>query len=92
MGGWAADPVLFSAVILMAVLPWLGGMCAPVGKVSKSLHTTAAVEAISAPFSPPARWVWVLWSGVWKDFPGLQPHGTWWLHRQQLALDLCTGR
>lgn len=92
VGGWrGADPALLRAVVLVAVSPCLGGMCVPVGKVSKSRHTSTAVEAISAPFSPPVRWVRVLWSRVWKDFLGLQPPGTRRLHRQQLALDLCTG-
>lgn len=47
-GGVAgADPALLRAVIPMAVWLRLGGMRAPVGKVSKSRHTSTAVEAIS---------------------------------------------
>lgn len=88
-GVLGADPVLRRAATLMAISSCLGGMCVPVGKVSTSLHTSTAVEAISAPFPLPARWVWVLWSGsgriCWlRSLTGLLS--------QQPALGLCTGR
>lgn len=86
-----AHPAPLSACILMAVSPCLGGVCVPVGEVSKSLHTSTAVEAISAPFCLPARFGYC-GQGSGRTFWICSPmvHGGG-LHRVKLALDLDRG-